>query len=95
MKQTTNDRIDMQQRNLLRLTPQTQHDRHAYDEFKKVDEMFDPSESSGVFDAETRLRFPCREGFSFWWELDKSAAARTRPSRISIVGGFMKAVRRA
>jgi hypothetical protein len=67
MKQTTNDRIDMQQRNLLRLTPQTQHDRHAYDEFKKVDEMFDPPESSGVFDAETRLRFPCREGFSFFF----------------------------
>lgn len=42
----------------------------------------------GIFDAETRLRFPCRDGSFFRWEHDKPAAARTRPKRISIVGGF-------
>ena len=66
MKQTMNDRIDMQQRNLLRLTPQTQHDRHAYDEFKK--EMrcsILQKRVRGIFDAETRLRFPSRDGFFF------------------------------
>ena len=47
----------------------------------------------GIFDAETRLRFPSRDGSFFRWEHDTPAAARTRPKRISIVGGFVKAVR--
>lgn len=33
-------------------------------------------------------------GSFFRWEHDKPAAARTRPKRISIVGGFVMAVRR-